>query len=190
MGRRVLLVVLVMVAAGLLGWAPLPATAAQTAEPLHWDEVTVADLLADPEAYPTMGVVVRGELVGDFGRRNDGTVWTQLNGDAYAEAPLLAGGSLAGANLGIGVRIPVELWPGFDEPGGYWVRGPVVELRGMWRYHDPDRGGESYLDVTGLELIEPLLPLAEGVDWVPLGLGAGFLALALAVGLHTRRRGG
>jgi len=188
--RRRLLLVVAILAPALLGAAPSGASDSGTASPFYFDEVTVADLLADPEAYPTMGVVVRGELVGDFGRRDDGTVWTQLNGDAYAEAPLLAGGSLAGANLGIGVRIPVELWPGFDEPGGYRVRGPVVELRGMWRYHDPDRGGESYLDVTGLELIEPLLPLAEGVDWVPLGLGAGFLALALAVGLRTRRRGG
>ena len=53
-----------------------------------------------PEAYTTMGVVVRGELVGDFGERSDGTVWTQLNGDPYVEAPLLAGGSLAGRQPG------------------------------------------------------------------------------------------
>jgi hypothetical protein len=186
MMRRLFLALAILVP-GLLGLAPAP-TAAAAAEPFRWEEVTVADLLADPEAHTTMAVVVRGELVGDFGRRDDGTVWTQLNGDAYAEVPLLAGGSLAGANLGIGVRIPTELWPGFDQPGGYRARGPLVELQGRWRYHDLDRGGESYLDVTGLELLEPPLALEEGVRWVALGLGAGLLALAAAVGLRTRRR--
>ena len=148
----------------------------------------MADLLADPEAYTTVEVEVWGELVGDFGRRDDGTVWTQLNGDAYAESPLLGDGGLAGANLGIGVRIPAGLFPDLDRPGGYRVRGPLVVLQGMWRYHDPDRGGESYLDVTGLEVLETSLALEEGVRWVPLGLGAGLLALAGLVALRTRRR--
>jgi hypothetical protein len=65
----------------------------------------------------------------------------------------------------------------------------VVELSGMWRFHDPDRGGESYLDVTALELLEPPLTLTEAVRWVPLAVGAGMLGAALAVGLLTRRRG-
>ncbi|MFH1330849.1 MAG: hypothetical protein ABIJ48_09405, partial [Actinomycetota bacterium] len=166
-----------------------PAAAApQELQPSHLDEVTVADLLADPDAYTTMPVVVRGELVGDFGVRSDGTVWTQLNGDPYAEAPLLAGGSLAGPNRGIGVRIPEEVWPGFDRPGGYRVRGPLVELTGMWRYHDPERGGESYFDVTGLRLVQEPIALEEGVYWLPLGLGLGLLGAAAAAHLALRRR--
>jgi hypothetical protein len=185
MMRRFSLVPAVL-ASALFVLAPCAVAAADAAEPFHFDEVTVADLLADPEAYRE--VVVRGELVGDFGRRGDGTVWTQLNGDAYAEAPLLAGGSLAGANVGIGVRIPADVWPELDQPGGYRARGPLVELAGVWRYHDPDRGGESYLDVTSLEVLEPPLALEEDMDWLPLGLGAGFLALAAAVGLAKRRR--
>jgi len=188
MTARRLLSILAIVASALLGLAP--SAAAQTAGPSHSERVTVADLLADPEAYTTIAVEVWGELVGDFGRRDDGTVWTQLNGDAYTEAPLLADGSLAGANLGIGVRIPAELFPDLDRPGGYRVRGPLVVLQGIWRYHDPDRGGESYLDVTGLELLETSLALEEGVRWIPLGLGAGFLALAGLVAVRTRRRAG
>jgi len=159
---------------------------AEAAQSGHAPEVTVADLLTDPRAYGA--VVVQGELVGDFGRRSDGTVWTQLNGDAYAGSPLREGGSLAGANVGIGVRIPDDVWPDLDQPGGYRYRGPIVELQGIWRYHDPARGGESYLDVTGLEVLEAARPLSEPMDWLPLGLGAGLLALTLAVGLATRRR--
>lgn len=188
MTARRLLSVLAILASALLGLAP--GAVAQTAGPFRSERVTVADLLADPEAYTTAEVEVWGELVGDFGRRDDGTVWTQLNGDAYAESPLLGDGSLAGANLGIGVRIPAGLFPDLDRPGGYRVRGPLVVLQGMWRYHDPDRGGESYLDVTGLELLETSLALEEGVRWIPLGLGAGFLALAGLVALRTRRRAG
>jgi hypothetical protein len=179
MRRRCNLVVLAVLAPVVMGAAPGPV------------EVTVADLLGDPGAYavPQVAlVVVEGELVGDFGRRDDGTVWTQLNGDAYAGAPLLGGGSLAGYNQGIGVRIPAAVWPGLDRPGGYRVRGPVVALTGVWRFHDPARGGESYLDVTALELLQAPLALEEGVRWVPLALGAGLLGAGLALGLATRRR--
>ena len=186
MMRRLLLAPAVLMAV-VLGLGRAPAVAAQATEPAGAVPVSVADLLADPESYAV--VVVRGELVGDFGERGDGTVWTQLNDDAYVEDPIPGGGSLAGANVGIGVRIPADLWPGFDRPGGYRARGPVVELRGTWRYHDPDRGGESYLDVTGLRLLEEPRGLEEGVDWLPLGLGAGLLALAGGVALLTRRRG-
>lgn len=177
------IVVLVMSAPGAAGAEAMAATAV---EPVHHDRVTVSDLLADPQAYER--VVVQGELVGDFGRRSDGTVWTQCNGDAYAGSPLREGGSLAGANVGIGVRIPADVWPDLDRPGGYRYRGPIVELQGIWRYHDPARGGESYLDVTGLEVLEAARPLSEPMNWLPLGLGAGLLALTLAVGLATRRR--
>jgi hypothetical protein len=176
---------LILAAAGLWLLCGGPAAAVAAAVPA---ELTVADLLADPEAHSGAAVVIRGELVGDFGRRDDGTVWTQLNDDPYVEAPLLAGGSLAGANLGIGVRIPAELWPGLTDPGGYRVRGPVVALAGIWRYHDPERGGETYLDVTALEVLADPLPLDEGADWLPLGLGLGLLAAAGAVAGTIRRR--
>jgi len=185
MVRRRLLVLAAFVAPALLAAAPAAADGGSVPAQVA---VTVADLLASPDVYTT--VVVRGELVGDFGERSDGTVWTQLNGDPYAEAPLLAGGSLAGPNLGIGVRIPPELWPGFERPGGYRERGPVVELTGSWRYHDPERGGESYLDVTGLELLAEPMALEEGVRWLPLGLGLGLLGAAAAVSLAVRRRRG
>ncbi len=187
MARRFALALAALLAPVLLGAAPAVADGGSV--PAHLDEVTVADLLADPEAYGDLAVVVRGELVGDFGERDDGTVWAQLNGDPYAEAPLLAGGSLAGPNLGIGVRFPAEVWPGYDEPGGYRVRGPVVEVTGYWRYHDASRSGESYLEVTGVVLLaEPLTLEEPGVGWLPLGLGLGFLGAAAAVALAVRRR--
>lgn len=185
MGRRRALILAGLLTLGLS--AGHPAVAAHQASPAEVDEVTVSALLADPEAYTGGPVVVVGELVGDFGRRSDGTVWTQLNGDPYAEAPLRAGGGLAGSNVGIGVRIPGDLWPGFEQPGGYRFRGPVVELTGRWRYHDPGRGGESYLDVTALELLAPPSPLEEGVRWLPLGLGLGFLAAAVLGWVFLRR---
>jgi hypothetical protein len=188
MVRRLALALTTLLALSLLGAASAGADGGSV--PVHLDEVTVAVLLADPEAYTAMPVVVRGELVGDFGERDDGTVWTQLNGDPYAEAPLLAGGSLAGPNQGIGVRFPAEVWPGFDRPGGYRVRGPVVELTGNWRFRDPERGGESYLDVTGVVLLAEPMVLEDGVRWLPLGLGLGFLGAAAAVTLAVRRRKG
>ena len=188
MMRRTALALLTLASLLLLGAAPAAADGGTA--PAHPGEILVGDLLADPEAYSGQTIVVGGELVGDFGERSDGAVWTQLNGDPYAERPRLAGGGLAGANLGIGVRFPAAVWPGFEDPGGYRLRGPVVEVTGVWRYHDPDRGGESYLDATGVVLLAAPLALEEGVRWLPLGLGAGLAGAAGAVILAARRKRG
>lgn len=169
-------------AAGLL--APGAPAAAQ---PVHYDEVLVIELLEDGAAYADLPITVQGELVGDFGRRDDGTVWAQLNGDAYAEAPLPAGGERSGPNAGIGLQVPAGAWPDLDRPGGYRLRGPLVEASGIWRYHDPGRGGESYLEVSAMRVLESPVALEEGPSWVPIGLGAGFLAAAGLLSLRRRR---
>ncbi len=147
-------------------------------------QVPVGGLLTDPSLYQGE-VTVEGELVGDYGYRSDGTVWTQLNDDTYAREPLLEGGPRTGGNIGIGVRIPAALLEGLDPPGGYRKRGPLVQLTGVWEYHDPDRGGESYLDVEQLSLIEPGREFGEGVS-VPASLAG--VALIVAAGALWLRR--
>lgn len=179
--RRLLPIPLMIVAITMLSLTPAGAV-----EP----EVDLVDLLADPSAYSSPRVEsirVRGELVGDFGRRGD-AVWTQLNDDAYAAAPLLSGGRLSGPNVGIGVRIPLAVWEDVGDAGGYRHRGAIVDLVGAWRYHDPDRGGESYLDVTGFAVVAPEQPLSEDVGWVPLGIGFALLGASGILTLRTRSR--
>jgi hypothetical protein len=150
--------------------------------------VPVDTLLSDPALYEGI-VTVEGELVGDFGFRGDGTVWTQLNDDSYAREPLLEGGDRTGGNVGIGVRIPADFAAGLDPPGGYRKRGPLVRLTGMWEYHDPDRGGESYLDVTELVLIEPGREFGEGMSYPALIIGAGLIIAAGVLWLRRPRSG-
>lgn len=180
MNRRLLL--LSVVAAAL---AAAPGTAAAS-------EIDVAELLSDPERHGGSEITVTGELIGDYGHR-DGVVWVQLNGDAYARAPLLAGGELSGGNLGIAARIPADLFDAdrFGEPGGYRRRGPVVALTGVWRHHDADRGGESYLDVSAVTAVSPEQSLGEGAAWVPLSIGVLLLGSAGALWWRDalRRRG-
>jgi hypothetical protein len=173
------LIVVALLAAGVVFGAAGEAAAA---------EVEVADLLADQGAFDGSEVTLRGELVGDYGRRGD-WVWVQVNGDAYADEPLLLGGALAGGNLGVAARIPADLFSAarFEDAGGYRHRGPLVLLTGTWRFHDPDRTGESYLDVDVVEVVAPELPLDEGPSWVPLGIGFGLLAVT--AGFRLRRRG-
>ncbi len=157
---------------------PLPAMAAQV--------VTVSELIALSPDLSGEEVIVEGELVGDYGARG-GFVWTQLNGDAYAVEPIREGGSPAGGNVGVGVRIPADMARGLDHPGGYHHRGPVVQLVGVWRHHDPSRGGESFLDVESLEVVESGRLLDEGVEWWTVFAGAGLLAVAGVVWLGRRR---
>ena len=142
------------------------------------EEVTVGELVDFSQELAGTDAVVEGELVGDYGFRDDGWMWTQLNGDSYAHEPIREGGSPAGANTGIGVRMPTDLVEHLDPPGGYRNRGPVVRLTGVWKYHDPERQGESYLEVSSLVVIESGRGLDEQADWRLVGVGALLLAVA------------
>ena len=151
------------------------------------EEVTVADLLAEPTAYED--VVVVGELIGDYGRRSS-SVWTQLNGGSYVDDPILQGGELTGVNVGVAVRIPADQFhiAQSDLPGGYRHRGPVVRVTGTWKFHDESRGGESYIDVATVELVRHEQPLSEDVRWASLGIGLASAAIGVVLWQRDRRR--
>jgi hypothetical protein len=151
-------------------------------------EIGVEDLLSDPADFDQQTVSVVGELIGDYGFRGDGSAWSQLNGDSYATAPLQEGGPLNGSNTGIGVRAPAALLEGLDPPGDYRHRGPLVRATGIWRYHDEGRGGETYLDVASLEILERGRELGETADPAVIGTGVLLLLLALGLGYRARRR--
>lgn len=136
---------------------PSPALAAE--------EVSVSGLIEMAGELSGQEVTVSGELIGDYGIRDQGWLWTQLNDDLYARHPIREGGPLQGANIGIGIRIPAPLAKDLDPPGGYRVRGPLVSVTGTWKYHDPERQGESYLEVESLVVIEPGRSLHEEPDW-------------------------
>lgn len=147
--------------------------------------VHVADLDADPRTYAGAEITIRGEIVGDYGIRSD-VVWVQVNDDPYVDRPFREHAELAGGNVGIGVRIPAAV---FDEawgaPGGYLVRGPIVEVTGIFRYNDPASGGETFVDATAVGLVEASRPITQPDGRLPLFIGAaaflfGVVAFALA----------
>lgn len=158
---------------------PAPGLAAQ--------EISVSEVIDGAAELDGEVISVRGELVGDFGRRDDGWTWTQLNGDGYVDAPIREGGIPQGSNTGIGVRIPTRFMADLGPPGGYRYRGPIVRVEGEWRYHDPERQGESYLQVESLVVVEPGYTLTEKVDWLPAVFGVALLAIAALVALVTVR---
>lgn len=175
---RPLLRFLLVVTAFML---PVPAWAAE--------DVMVSELIAESPDLDGREVSVEGELVGDFGFRADGSMWTQVNGDVYVNDPLREGGSPAGGNIGVGVRMTAELAEDLDHPGGYHHRGPVVRLTGVWRHHDPERRGESYLAVETLEVVEPGRQMDEDVVWWTVIAGSGLLVAAGALWLLRPRPG-
>lgn len=183
MRHRVAPCALALAAAAILISTPAVARAQEEAP----EEVSAARLIEDGIAMDGRTVVVWGELVGDYGFRADGHVWAQLNQDSYSVEPLLEDGPLTGSNRGIAIRLPEELVAPLDGPGRYWRRGPVVEVTGVWRFHDPDRAGESYLDVEGLTVIEPARPLDESPNWFVYGLAVVLLVVAAGLWLLVRR---
>jgi hypothetical protein len=141
-------------------------------------DTTVPELVERGAEFDDVEVSVRGELVGDYGFRNDTWVWTQLNGDPYVNAPLREDGSASGGNTGIGIRMPTELAADLDPPGRYRSRGPVVLVVGIWKYHDTERQGESYLEVKSLTMLEPGRPLEQGPNWLVIVGGAVLVGAA------------
>lgn len=147
-----------------------PATAAQA------EEIAVSELLADSPNLSGQKITIEGELVGDYGIRGDGWMWTQLNDDVYVDHPLREGIAPRGGNIGVGIRIPSELAEDLDHPGGYHFRGPVVRATGVWRHHAAERQGESFLDVETIAVIQDGRTLDEGVAWWTVLVGLGLLA--------------
>ncbi len=145
------------------------------------EEVTVSDLLERGAELSGTQVALTGELVGDYGFRNDGWMWTQLNDDGYVYEPTREGSSGVGGNVGVGIRMPTSLGESLDDPGGYRVRGPVVRVTGVWKYHDPERQGESFVQVDSLEVIEPGRALEEGPQWWTSLIGLTLVIAAMGV---------
>ena len=152
------------------------------------ESVSATMLLQSPQEFDGQQVTVVGELIGDYGYRDDGTVWTQLNDDPYAFNPLRDGGRLLGGNVGIGIHGAVGLFDGIDPPGRYNRVGPLVSATGTWRYHDPDRGGETYLEVDSLHIMRAGRQLSESVPTTTLVLGTVLVIAAAGALLLARRR--
>ncbi len=169
--------VAVLAAAWVMAGAAPPAAAQET--------VPVPELIERSAALSGVEIELVGELVGDYGVRSGGTVWAQLNDDSYAADPVASGGALTGANTGVGIRIPSDVAFELDRPGGYRRVGPVVSAVGVWRHHDPERGGESYLDVSSLTVVRLGRALEEEAN--PVAYVVGMVLLGLAVVLWASR---
>lgn len=155
---------------------------------LAQEAIPVEELTGAGASYDGLEVTVEGELVGDFGDRRDGTVWTQLNDDSYADNPLRESGTHDEGNTGIGVRISGDLKVELENPGGYRWRGPIVRASGIWHYHDSDRGGESYLEVTGIEILEQARLLEDTPEPIAWVVGGVLVLAAYVLYLRAERK--
>jgi hypothetical protein len=144
-------------------------------------EVTTSDLIRSGDEWAGEEVTVEGELVGDYGFRDDGWMWTQLNGDPYVTEPIAQGGPAVGGNSGIGIRMPATLGEGLDAPGRYGARGPIIRATGVWKWHDPERHGESYLEVESYEVVERGSHLEHEADWRTIAVGTILIVLVPAL---------
>jgi len=173
----------------VIAMAVIFAAAVVWSAPAHAVTVSGAELLENGEKFSGQEVTVVGELVGDYGFRSDGTMWTQLNSDSYAIRPIVAGGPLRGANIGIGIRMPADLADNLDPPGQYRLVGPIVTVTGIWRYHDAQRQGETFLDVRALAIETPGRDLSEHPNWGIYGAAFAFAAIAGVVAVaYIRER--
>ncbi len=149
----------------------------------------VSDLLNDLEFWNGQRISVSGELVGDYSYRSDG-VWVQINDDSYVRSPIGAGGTPVGANIGIGARVPREVFDrGVIGPPGRDGRfGPVVQAVGTFHHNDPALTGETYLQVEEITTLQPAESYPEPGADVWTWVGAVLITAAVGVALQTRSR--
>lgn len=150
------------------------------------ETVAVSTLLTQPDQYDQQFVTIRGEIVGDYGDRGN-VVWVQVNDDAYVEQPLASTGRLGGTNTGISVRLSGSIPDTFGAPGAHGVRGPIVEVSGIFRDLDPALGGLTFIEATDVLLVSPSQTVPEpGPDPVAAALGAILTAAGLLALAHRR----
>jgi hypothetical protein len=155
--------------------------------PAAASQVSIAELDAQAPTWSGLEVTIEGEIIGDYSIRGD-EVWVQVNDDAYVDDPLVETGRLAGGNIGMGVRMPTEVFSTeWGAPGGYHTRGPVVRVTGTFRYLDPATGGDTFVDATSVVLVEPARPLEPPPAEMGL-LAAAVTMIALGAGMWARAR--
>ncbi len=159
------------------------------AAPAKAQPVDVSELDQNPLAYDGQIITLEGELIGDYGERGD-EVWVQLNDDPYTENPIPGGGVPAGGNQGIGLRIPVDIYDPdlWGPPGSARYRGPLVRVVGRFRYHAAEASGETFVQVTDIELLDPARPLPTGELGTPGRTGIALLVLAAIIYAAARYR--
>ena len=121
------------------------------ASPALATDIPAGELDANPDRYDGRELTVTGEVVGDYGVRAD-AVWVQLNDDPYVSRPLLERARPTGTNTSIAVRMPLELFDHvtWGDPGRYGTRGPILRFTGVFHHNDTDRGGETYVEASGV----------------------------------------
>lgn len=150
------------------------------------DILPVSALIENPDAYDQTVVTIQGEIVGDFGRRGD-IVWVQVNDDPYVDTPLVERAGPVGTNTGIAVRYPASMQGDWGPPGAYGIRGPIVEVTGVFRHLDPGTGGMTFVQAAKVTLIEPSRDVAiPGGSPLPVIIG-GLLTVGGLVAMSRRR---
>ncbi len=189
MKRAASLAVIAFVAVLALGGLPAWAQQTTPTTALGVPQLGVSDLLSDLDSWDGRHISISGELVGDYSYRSDG-VWVQINDDPYVRSPIGAGGKPVGANIGIGARVPRDLFDhGVVGPPGREGRfGPVVQAVGVFHHNDPALSGETYLQVEEITTLEPAESYPEpGADVWTL-VGVVLIGAAAIVAIRTRRR--
>lgn len=154
--------------------------------------VSSRELLGCPAAYHGRRVRYVGEAVGEVLGRGD-HAWVQLNDDAYHEAgPLPHRPDYAGANSGVGVRLPAAPAERIARTGGPRRRGDVVVVEGRFHRAQPGTADAMVIDADRVERVaageptpQPVLPDRRVAA---LTLGALAAAMVAAERLLARRR--
>ena len=150
--------------------------------------VSVAGLIACPQAFDRASVTYVGEVVGHVLER-DGGAWVQINDDAYAlqHGPLPAHDVTAGLNSGVAVWLPTELTERLTGLGGPERRGDVVLVTGVVHRTDPADGGGMTIRASELEILAESTPLEAEVHLVQALVALVVTVAAVVATLRARR---
>ena len=153
-----------------------------------YSEYTSTQLIQDPAKYDGMRLTFAGEAVGERMVRGSGA-WLHLNDDPYINAPVPAGGSLAGYNSGLPVWVPSAGRTAIIEHyGTHKTRGDIVEVVGTFYAASTDHGGDMVIVAETVRVLRPGGVIEHTVEfwkWVAAPL---LLMVAVVMYAVTKRR--
>lgn len=143
------------------------------AQPAYGAQLTIGELLKNPQQWNNQQVEITGEALGDLMRRDE-HVWLNLGDQGAA----------------LGVWGEAALFEDVVNLGDYNHSGDIVRVKGEFHFACPEHGGDMDLHVQELEVIEAGAVIEHPFDekravWAVIFL---LTSVFLGIPLYQRRR--
>jgi hypothetical protein len=148
-------------------------SAASAAASQETGPVPVSQLVSRAKDFDARNIVVQGEVLGDLMQRGE-YVWLNLMDDGTA----------------IGVWARAKDLPEIGYLGGYWAKGDILRVEGIFHRACPDHGGDLDLHAVSITTVQKGSPAIVETRKGRVAMAIGFCLTGAVLAFLWRRREG